>query len=264
MATSPPILFLYGNDDFAISRRLKEIRAELDDEPNADLNVTRLDGRTLSAETLQTALQTTPFLASQRLVLLENPSAACTTPQARKRFLASLENIPPTSRLVMYEFVETRTYRDPRREAREDERHWLVKWGRKKDGVGLERYPLPTREEMSHWIIRETKRQGGDIEESAAGYLAGMVGQNTRQAAQEIAKLLAYVNWERTITLQDVEAVSVLTAQESIFDLVDALALGDGKKAQTTLHRLLEEEDPFRIFGMIVRQFRLLILAREV
>ncbi len=30
------------------------------------------------------------------------------------------------------------------------------------------------------------------------------------------------------------------------------------------LHKLLDEDDPQRIFSMIVRQFRLLILAREI
>ena len=39
---------------------------------------------------------------------------------------------------------------------------------------------------------------------------------------------------------------------------------GNGKKAQKALHQLLEEEEAFSIFGMIVRQFRLLLLAREV
>ncbi len=264
MSDSADILFLYGNDEFAISRRLKAIQAELDDEPNADLNISRLDGRALSADALHTALHAAPFLASRRLVILANPSAAYTTPQARKRFLALLENLPPTTQLVMHEYVETRIYRDPRRQAREDERHWIVRWAGKKEGVALERYPLPPLAEMPQWVVREAQRQGGEIDPDAAAHLAEMVGRDTRQAAQEIAKLLAYVNWERTITARDVEAVSVLTAQESVFDLVDALALGDGRRAQAVLHRLLEEEDPFRLFGMIVRQFRLLILAREV
>jgi DNA polymerase-3 subunit delta len=80
----------------------------------------------------------------------------------------------------------------------------------------------------------------------------------------EIAKLLAYVNWARPITVQDVEAVCIVTSQQSVFDFVDALANGNGKSAQHLLHRLLENEDPFSLWGMVVRQFRLLIQAREI
>ena len=37
-----------------------------------------------------------------------------------------------------------------------------------------------------------------------------------------------------------------------------------GKKAQAMLHQLLDEQDTFSIFGMVVRQFRLLLQAREI
>ncbi len=91
-----------------------------------------------------------------------------------------------------------------------------------------------------------------------------MVGVDTRQAGMEIAKLLAYSNWARPVTVEDVEAVCIVTSQQSVFDFVDALANGNGKSAQHLLHRLLESEDAFSLWGMVVRQFRLLIQAREV
>jgi DNA polymerase-3 subunit delta len=91
-----------------------------------------------------------------------------------------------------------------------------------------------------------------------------MVGTDTRQAAQEITKLLTYVNWSRPVTAADVEALSPLTAEPDVFAMVDALAAGKIGRAQRLLHRLLEAQDAFSTWGMIVRQFRLLLLAREV
>jgi DNA polymerase III subunit delta len=61
-----------------------------------------------------------------------------------------------------------------------------------------------------------------------------------------------------------VEAVCIVTSQQSVFDFVDALSNGNGKSAQYLLHRLLESEDPFALWGMVVRQFRLLLQAREI
>ena len=108
------------------------------------------------------------------------------------------------------------------------------------------------------------KNQDGQIEPRAAELLKEMVGVDTRQAGMEIAKLLAYVNWARPINSQDVEAVCIVTSQQSVFDFVDALSNGNGKVAQHLLHRLLETEDPFSLWGMVIRQFRLLIQAREI
>src|SRR5204863_2128078 len=73
-----------------------------------------------------------------------------------------------------------------------------------------------------------------------------------------------YVNWARQVKAEDVEAVCIVTSQQSVFDFVDALSNGNGKSAQHLLHRLLETEDPFTLWGMVVRQFRLLIQAREI
>jgi DNA polymerase-3 subunit delta len=257
------VFFLYGNDEFAIARRLKEFQAGFPDPASADMNTARLDGRSLADEDLNNAVNAVPFLAARRLVLLANPSAKYTSPPARKQFEAFLAAAPETARIVLYEAVDTRTYKDKAREAKEDEKHWLVKWGRKA-GVTLERHALPAEWQMTGWIVGETGRQGGEIAPPAAARLAEMAGVETRRAAHEIAKLLAYVNWQRPITIKDVEAVSIVSAQESVFDFVDALATGNGRAAQRLLHRLLEAEDPFSLWGMVVRQFRLLLQAREI
>ena len=251
----PNVYFLFGNDEFAINRRLKEFAADFPDSTSADMNTARLEARTMTENDLNTAVNAMPFLAPKRLVLLAEPSARYSRPAERKKFEEFLEKVPDTARLVLYEAVEPR----------EVDRHWLVKWIAKKGKlVKTQAFMLPRPWEMTGWVINETRSQGGEIEPAAAAKLAEMVGVNTRQAGQEIAKLLAYVNWERQVRVQDVEAVSIVTAEESIFDFVDALANGDGKSAQRLLHRLLESEDAFSLWGMVIRQFRLLLLAREV
>lgn len=260
MADSTRVIFLYGTDEFAIARRIEELQKSMGDGISATMNITHLEARTMSGDDLNNAVNSAPFLASWRLVVLSNPSTRYVTPEARGKFLAFLQKVPPTTLLVMHEFMDIKKDKPG-----EDEKHWIIKWGRGSgDTIGLERYPLPKAGEMAGWISEETRRQNGQIEPRAAVCLADMVGEDTRVAAQEIAKLLTYVNLGRPITVQDVEHVSVVTAQESIFALVDALGNKNGHEAQRVLHRLLEEADPFELWGMVIRQFRLLLLAREI
>ncbi|HXF84862.1 MAG TPA: DNA polymerase III subunit delta [Anaerolineales bacterium] len=251
----PNLHFLFGNDEFAISRKLKEFESEFSDPTTAEMNTARLDARLVSDDDLNKAVNAMPFLAKRRLVLLANPSAKYNNPSSRKKFLEFIEKTPATTLLVMYEMVEPK----------EAEKHWLVKWAEKNSKlIQIKAFMLPRPKEMTGWIVNETKNQGGQIEPRAAEMLKDMVGVDTRQAGMEIAKLLAYVNWARTITVQDVEAVCIVTSQQSVFDFVDALSNGNGKAAQHLLHRLLETEDPFALWGMVVRQFRLLLQAREI
>ena len=257
------VIFLYGNDEYAISRRLAEFSSLFDDAGSADMNTARLDARTMADEDLNNAVNAMPFLAKQRLVMLDNPSARYSNAESRKKFLDFIEKVPPTASLVITEKFDLKTYRDKSRQEKEDEKHWLVKWIRKA-GLGLERFALPAQREMTGWIVKHAKEQGGQIEQPAAAKLAEMLGADTRQAAQEITKLLTYVNWARPVKLEDVQAVSIVIAEADIFAMVDALATGDGKSAQHMLHRLLEDADAFSLWGMVIRQFRLLLLAREV
>lgn len=251
----PNIHFLYGTDEFAITRKLKDFESDFSDPTSAGMNTARLDARTMSENDFNNAVNAMPFLAKRRLVLLANPSAKYNNPQVRKKFFEFLEKMQDTTRLVMYETV------DPR----DAERHWLVKWAEKNEQlIQVKAFMLPRLKDMTGWIVSETKNQGGRIDGRAAEMLKEMVGVDTRQGGMEIAKLLAYVNWARPINAQDVEAVCIVTSQQSVFDFVDALANGNGKNAQHLLHRLLENEDAFSLWGMVVRQFRLLLQAREI
>jgi DNA polymerase-3 subunit delta len=251
----PNVIFLYGNDEFAIARKIKDFESDFTDPTTAGMNTARLEARLMSEDELNNAVNAMPFLAPKRLVILSNPSAKYNNPSTRRKFEEFISNAPDTARLVIHETVEPK----------EVEKHWLMKWaGRNSTTIKTQAFMLPRQKDMPGWIVNEVKNQGGKIDPQAASKLAEMVGVDTRQAGMEIAKLLAYVNWARPVSGSDVEAVCIVTSQQSVFDFVDALSTGNGKSAQHLLHRLIENEDAFSLWGMVIRQFRLLIQAREI
>jgi len=251
----PNVTFLYGNDEFAITRRLKDFESDFSDSTTAGMNTAYLEARSMSEDELNNAVNAMPFLAPKRLVILANPSAKYNNPATRKKFQEYISKVPQSARLVMHELMEPK----------EAEKHWLIKWaGRNIETIKTQAFFLPKQRDMAGWIVNEAKKQDGKIDPAAAAKLAEMVGVDTRQAGMEIAKLLAYVNWARPIQGSDVEAVCIVTSQQNVFEFVDALSQGNGKVAQKLLHRLLENEDDFALWGMVVRQFRLLIQAREI
>jgi DNA polymerase-3 subunit delta len=235
------------------------------------MNIARFDGRLgLDFEALNTAVNAAPFLAPRRVMVLVHPGSAFASAEARKKFIDLLDKAQPTTTIALVEYDELK--RD----------HWLLKWAASRAPRGNRDYPagtgtlqagpragvhvynMPKRWEMPRWIESETKKLGGKIEPDAAARLSEMVGEDTRIAAQELTKLLTYVNFVRPVTLLDVDRVSIVSAQGNVFELVDALGQGDGKKAQRVLHQLLEEEEAFELWGMVIRQFRLLLQAREL
>ena len=105
---------------------------------------------------------------------------------------------------------------------------------------------------------------GGQITPAAAELLSGLIDGDLRLADQEVQKLVAYVNYKRPVEVEDVEALTADVGQGDIFKLVEALGGRDGRLALGMLRRLLEYQDSPSIFGMVVRQFRMLIQVREI
>ena len=253
MSEAPRLTLLHGYDEFAIAAHIEKLCAGLGDPSTADMNIARFDGRAgLDYEALNSAVNAAPFLAPRRVVVLMHPIPALNSPETRKKILDLFEKAQPTTTIVLAEFEELKSG------------HWLVKWAQAGSRALIRIYNLPKRWEMPRWVESEAKKQGGRIEADAAVLLSERVGEDTRMAAQELTKLLAYANFDRPISTLDVERVSILSAQGSVFELVDALGQRDGKKAQHTLHQLLEDEEAQEFWGMVIRQFRLLIQAREL
>jgi DNA polymerase-3 subunit delta len=125
---------------------------------------------------------------------------------------------------------------------------------------------VPQGGELSTWIVKRAKASGGLFAPAAAEALAAAIGDEPLALAIEIDKLLDFVNWERPVDIADVEKLTPATGEAVIWDLVDALGARNAQLALNKYHTLLAmpSQDAFAIFGMIVRQFRLLLQAKEV
>lgn len=262
MAENPPVVYvLHGEDELAITQFVASLQARLGDSAMVDMNTTRLDGRSITYEELETAVSTLPFLVRRRLVIVTHPTARFSHPSMQKKFTALLEKVSPAVAVVLIEHKPLTEERDRKHE----KLHWLEKWAQAgSERVMLKAFPLPQGPQMARRIQELSRQAGGQISPPAAELLATYVGDSPMIAGQEIQKLLAYVNYSRPVEMEDVQHLTEDQGHGDIFAMVDAMSARDGRRAVDMLHRLLEEQDSLSIFGMVVRQFRLLLQAREV
>lgn len=260
--TKPSVYILHGDDTFAIQRHLDAMLAKLGDPGIAEMNLSRLDGRDAGEEALYGAINAMPFLAERRMVVLTHPFARLKAEPARVRFRETLERVPESTALILLleDSIERGDW------ATLHGKHWLRRWMGETDGqkVHYQLCQLPPPGQMPEWIRREAKAQGGLFNLDAAHALAVHIGSDTRAACLEIDKLLTFVNRERAVEVTDVEELSAQSGQANIFEMIAAIASGNASLALNLLHHLLEDEDEMSLFGMIVRQFRLLIQTREI
>jgi len=257
------VTLLHGDDELAMARTVAALVKEMGDPVTADMNTVKLEGSQTTAGEIKNAAATVPFLAARRLVIVYHPLARLgeKDKDARSQFTAMLDSLPPSAALVLV--IEDTLERKKWKLLPSD--GWLSNWAKKAGPrVVVKEMLRPERRDMAGWILQEVKQQGGEFKPAAAVALAEHIDNDTRIAAQEITKLLTYVNFSRAVERQDVDTLTSGTAQVSVFELTDALAERNAQKAISLLHNLLEQEDPFIIFPMIIRQFRQLIQVREI
>lgn len=254
---TPTFYVLHGSDEFSLRQQVQTLRAAMGDPATAEMNTSVLEGKNASAAQVLSAARAMPFLSDKRLVIVEgllswlSRKGAGKTGKAELEELAGgLEDLPPHARIV---FVETDTLSD---------KNPIVVAAKTLPGGFHKLFGPPPN--VPAWIRGHAREvYDAEIDTQAASALAAVIDNDLRAADNEIAKLATYVNGERPVTVADLKLLTTYSAEPDVFEMVDAIGRRDGETAVRLMHRLLKQDEPLRLFGMIVRQFRLLILARE-
>lgn len=264
--TKPTVYILHGDNLHEMQSFVRDIekrlRKETSDDSLIEMNVSHFDGQQSNLDEIRTTALALPFFISRRLVVVRHPLAKVNTkkPADQSNFLQMLDSLPESTALVL--LIED-VFERGKWTIKEE--HWLIRWAQQAGPRAFERlYALPSPENMPGWIAKEVRQRGGQFTPGAARLLAEQIGNDTLLASHEIEKLLTFVNFARPVEEEDVQQLTAFTAQVSVFDMVDAMANKQSSRALDRLQLLLEEQEPFILFGMIVRQYRLLLQAREI
>ena len=240
----------HGDDRHSQRTTLADLMGTLGDPAMLELNTSHFDGKGLSLAELQHACDSIPFLAEKRVIIVENLWA--NKPSFTEELLAYLPNLPESARLI---FLESKSL---------PKNHPLVKLAQSEESGYVKSFSTPEGAQLENWIRRKVQEAGGQITPQATHLLALSVGSNLTTLDNEVEKLILYKG-RAPIEAEDVTLLCPYVAEASIFDLVDAIGSRHGRSAARLLqHKLDDGTDPFYLFSMIVRQFRLLIQVKEL
>ncbi len=232
---------LTGSNTFQLKSELNRL---IDDfvKNHGDIALEKLDGQETSTERMIEAVQSLPFLAPKKLVILRNPSA-------QKAFAEQVEDtlktIPDTNDVVLVE---------PKIDKRSAYSKVLKSQTEYKEFVEQDAYGL------SNWIVQYAKEQNATISQADAKYLIERVGQNQQMLVNEIDKLTIY---DSKISRSNIDLLTEPTPQSTIFELLDAAFAGNSKKVLKLYkeQRALKVE-PQQIIAMLAWQLHLLAIIK--
>ncbi len=292
------ITLIHGPAELLRAEALAQITAAGGEDPGlVDLNTAQFDGRTVTPAELANACDTMPFLASQRLVIVEGLLARLAAPaKGAARAAGAKATVAKVAAEAAAEEAEEQDAATPDAPAPDALRgqakafvayldqvpesahlvlieedagggaaarkvQELSRGGRAK----IIRCEKPKRNELPDWIRGRAQLRGVKLDGLALMDLAEFVGDELRQLDQELMKLSDYARG-RTVTREDVRKLVPATRAANVFELVDALGAGNGPAAGRLMTHALDAdgEPPLRLLAMIARHYRQLLQLKAL
>jgi DNA polymerase-3 subunit delta len=123
----------------------------------------------------------------------------------------------------------------------------------------------PSQGEIPYWVRKIARELGKEISPEAVEYLQEAVGRDLQGIHNELLKVSLFVGDKGRMELGDVEELVSEVKVTTIFELTKAMGEKDLKRALRILGKIWESgEHHLRILGMIARQFRHLLMTKEV
>jgi DNA polymerase-3 subunit delta len=253
------VYLLYGEEAYLRKQYRDNLRNALVS-PDDSMNCTVYSGEGINVNEVVDMAGTMPFFAERRVIVIEDSGwlkpkkGKSDTDEGTKNQNGKLDelikNIPDTTYII---FVEEAV----------DKRSRLFKAITSKGYAAL--CEMQDEEMLKKWVLGLLKKENKLITGDALELLLDKTGTNMENIKREVEKLICYKYYDEGITTEDVELLCVEQIQNQIFDMVEAVAAKEQKKALELYYNLIAlKEAPVKILALISRQFNMLLQVREM
>lgn len=240
------VYLLYGEEAY-LKKLYKEKLKDALLAPEDTMNLNIYEGKGIDVREVISQADTMPFFADRRLLLIEGSGMF---KSASPEMAEYIPKIPEETCIV---FVEDEV----------DKRGKLYK-AVKKVGRAVE---LGRQDEktLMNWVLTILRREKRQITSATMELFLSKTGNDMELIGNELEKLLCYTLGREVIAAEDVEAVCANRTENKIFEMINAIAQKQQKKALDLYYDLLAlKEPPMRILYLITRQFNLLMQVKEL
>lgn len=247
------ILLLYGESELAkVEKRAGIVARFLEKFDPSGMNLVEFplqSGAELRFADVAQAIQSAPFLAPKRMVIIDNLFSSVKADEM-PRWIELLERVGDEHIVVLV----------CKEGVKDVERRSLFKKLKAKADTHLYPFPAQTFQERLQWLRAESTRLHLTLSVSMQEMLLGHYADN-REVLMELKKLSAFQKTQ-TLTEADFLALVDVPAEDALFAFIDSVSEKDAKKSLELLENQRQfGTSDFALLAMILRQIRLLLGA---
>ncbi len=232
-----PVYLFHGEEDFLLGEAVEVVVATALSPADRSFNLDILYGNDLDARTAISHASTFPMNTDRRVVIVRDADKL-----AGAELLATYAEHPsPTTSLIL--IASKPDFR---------KRPYNVL----KTASAVVEFKKLYENQIPGWIEHRVKQQEHEIDPSGNRLLAEYVGTSLREIQNELEKLYVYAWPRKQITVDDVQAVSGISKEFSIFELQRTMGDKDLGRSLEILGRMLDGgQSPIKITVMLAHYY---------
>jgi len=241
----------HGEERFLLEYCLGDLRSLLCPDGMESFNYKRFEGKELSNDELEAAIDTLPAFAERTLIEVHDFDIFKGGEDEKRERLRILSSLPEyVCVLFIYDLVPYKP--DGRTKINAE----IIKH------ANVYEFVIQSRDDLVNWIGRHFADAGKRISVTDAEHLTFITGNLMSPLLGEIEKIAAYAKGAE-VTRSDIDAVVTPVLDAVVYNLTNALAGRDHAGAMRILDELLRmQEAPHKIFFSISLNLRQLLAAR--
>lgn len=240
-------VYLLCGEEAYLKKQYKDKLKRAMADPDDSMNFSAYEGKGINPKEVIDLAETLPFFADRRVILIENSGFFKNSCEELAEYMPQ---IPETTHFI---FVEDEI----------DKRSKLYK--AVKNAGKIVEFTSQTEELLTRWVLTRIKKEGKNITGSVMQLFLNKVGNDMGNIDRELEKLLCYCMEKEVIEAADVEAVTTEQTTNKVFDMVNAIAEHNQRRALDLYYDLLTlKEPPMRIMYLISRQFQILLNIKDM
>ena len=240
------VYLLYGEEAYLKKQYKDKLRVAMLS-PDDTMNYAYYEGKGINVKEVIDLAETLPFFAERRLIILENTEFF---KNATPELADYIKEMPETTAMI---FVESEVDKRGKLYKAVQAKGRAVELGRQDETM------------LIRWIAGSVKKEGKQISETVIRHFVMKVGTDMENIQKELEKLFCYTLEKNVITVDDVETICTTQITNQIFDMVNAVAAKQQRKALELYYNLLAlKEPPMRILFLLTRQFKLLLEVKTL
>lgn len=235
------LYLLYGDEAYLKKQYRDKLRNAIVS-PDDNMNYAYFEGKGIEVKKVVDLAETLPFFAERRLIVLEDTGLFKSSSVELADYI---KDLPDTTYMI---FVETEIDKRGKLYKAVQSKGRIVELGRQDESTLL------------RWVAGQVKKENKQITETAIRFFLSLVGTDMENIQKELEKLFSYTLEKDWITEEDIDEICTTQITNQIFDMVNAVADKQQRKALGYYYDLLAlKEPPMRILYLLTRQFKLLL-----